>query len=168
MAQFPPPPSITPRQMNLLRVVTALAWSDGGLAEEEVDVMLDRFSSIFAASSESQQSLRQELQDYMMQNIGLEELTPKLQSLEEKELVLRLGYEVIGASARTPDEDNINANEAAAYQKLVSLLDLPPEALQRLESEFQTMAANNAPGQGNLVESLTQKLKQFMGAEPSQ
>ena len=40
-----------------------------------------------------------------MQNIDLEELTPKLQSAEEKELVLRLGYEVIGASARTHGEE---------------------------------------------------------------
>jgi Tellurite resistance protein TerB len=164
MVQIPPPPSITPRQMNLLRIVTALAWSDGGLAAEEVEVMLDRFSSIFAASPAPQQSLRQELQDYMMQNIGLEELTPNLQSLEEKELVLRLGYEVIGASARTPDEDKINANEAAAYQKLVSLLDLPPETRQRIESEFQT---TTPPTKGGLVESLTQKLKQFMGADSS-
>jgi hypothetical protein len=162
MAQFPPPPSLTPRQMNLLRVVTAMAWSDGGL----VDVMLDRFSSLFATSPDSQQSLRQELQDYMMQNIGLEELTPKLQSLEEKELVLRLGYEVIGASARTPDEDKINTSEAEAYQRLVSLLDLPPETRQRIESELQT-AVTSAQSRGSLVESLTQKLKQFMGAESS-
>ena len=156
MVQIPPPPSITPRQMNLLRVVTAMAWSDGGLAAEEVDIMLDRFSHIFAASSEQQQSLRQELQDYMMQNIQLEELTPKLQSIEEKELVLRLGYEVIGASARTPDEDKINIQEAVAYQKLVSLLGLPQETIQRIESEIA------AKTNGNLVDSLTQQLEEFM------
>jgi len=156
MVQIPPPPSITPRQMNLLRVVTAMAWSDGGLAAEEVDIMLDRFSHIFAAPSEQQQSLRQELQDYMMQNIQLEELTPKLQSIEEKELVLRLGYEVIGASARIPDEDKINIQEAVAYQKLVSLLGLPQETIQRIESEIA------AKTNGNLVDSLTQQLEEFM------
>ena len=37
--EVPPPPSITPRQMNLLRVVTSMAWSDGELAREEVEVM---------------------------------------------------------------------------------------------------------------------------------
>ena len=51
MVQIPPPPSITPHQMNLLRIVTALAWSDGNLAAEEVDVMLDHFSRIFATDS---------------------------------------------------------------------------------------------------------------------
>ncbi len=159
MVQIPPPPSITPRQMNLLRIVTAMAWSDGELAAEEVDVMLDRFSSIFATDPAQHQSLQQELQDYMMQNIQLEELTPKLQSIEEKELVLRLGYEVIGASARTHSEDLINDHEAAAYQKLVSLLGLPPESVQRIESE----AASRTDG--SLIESLTQQLKKFVGQD---
>ncbi|MBW4516920.1 MAG: TerB family tellurite resistance protein [Timaviella obliquedivisa GSE-PSE-MK23-08B] len=143
--------------MNLLRIVTAMAWSDGGLAEEEVDVMLDRFSSIFATDPAQQQSLQQELQDYMMQNIQLEELTPQLQSTEEKELVLRLGYEVIGASARTHQEDLINDHEAAAYQKLVSLLGLPPETMKQIESEVTSRT------DGSLIDSLTQQLKQFVG-----
>jgi uncharacterized tellurite resistance protein B-like protein len=151
----PPPPSITPRQMNLLRIVTAMAWADGGLAEAEVDVMLDRFSSIFGADSAQQQSLRQELQDYMMQNIPLEELTPKMQSQEEKELVLRLGFEVINASARIPEEEKINEDEAIAYQKLVKLLDLSPETVAKIQSEAGT-------GSDNLVDSLARQLEQFL------
>jgi hypothetical protein len=141
--------------MNLLRIVTAMAWSDGGLAEEEVDVMLDRFSSIFAPGGAQQQSLRQELQDYMMQNIPLEELTPKLQSQEEKELVLRLGFEVINASARIPEEENINEEEAIAYQKLVRLLDLAPETVAKIQSEVGTSP-------DNLIDSLTRQLEQFL------
>ncbi|NJR39266.1 MAG: TerB family tellurite resistance protein [Leptolyngbyaceae cyanobacterium CSU_1_4] len=157
MVQIPPPPSITPRQMNLLRVLsTAMAWSDGCLAAEEVDVMIDRFSHMFATDAAQQQVLQHELQDYMMQNIHLEELTPQLQSLEEKELVLRLGYEVIGASARTPEEDKINIHEATAYQKLVSLLNLAPETIQRIETEA------DARPQTDLIDSLTEQLKQFM------
>jgi hypothetical protein len=143
--------------MNLLRIVTSMAWADGGLATEEVDVMLDRFSGIFAADAPQKQMLRQELQDYMMQNIPLEELTPKLQTTEEKELVLRLGYEVIRSSARSPEEANINDDEAAAYQKLVALLDLPAETVQRIQAEVE--ASNE---QGSLVDSLTRKLEEFM------
>jgi hypothetical protein len=158
MIQTPPPPSITPRQMNLLRIVTAMAWSDGELANEEVDIMLDRFSGLFAAEAEQQQQLRQELRDYMMQNIPLEELTAKLQSPEEKELVLRVGYEVICSSARTPDEDNINDDEAAAYQKLVDLLGLSPEAVQRAVAAAE--AATNTDE--SLIDSLTRELEQFI------
>ncbi|MGL5194105.1 MAG: urea ABC transporter ATP-binding protein UrtD, partial [Chroococcales cyanobacterium] len=92
--QPPPPPSITPRQMNLLRVVTAMAWADGELAAEEVDIMLDRFSRLFSTSPQQQDKLKEELRDYMMQNIPLEELIPKLATQPERELVLQLGYEV--------------------------------------------------------------------------
>jgi len=154
--QPPPPPSITPRQMNLIRVVAAMAWSDGGLATEEVDVMLDRFSGIFAVDAPQQAMLRQELQDYVMQNIPLEELTPKLQSHEEKALVLRLGYEVICSSARAPGEDAINEDESAAYQKLVGLLGLPPETVQQIEAEVDSSDS------GNLIDSLTRKLEAFL------
>ena len=158
MVQMPPPPSISPRQMNLLRIVATMAWSDGELATEEVDVMLDRFSGMFAADVPQQQRLRQELQDYVMQNIPLEELVPKLQSIEEKELVLRLGYEVICSSARTPDEQSINTEEAAAYQKLVGLLNLPKETVEQAVSEAKTEASKDE----NLVDSLARQLEEFM------
>jgi hypothetical protein len=143
--------------MNLLRVVTSMAWSDGHLASEEIDLMLDRFSGMFAADAPQQQHLRQELQEYMIQNIPLEELTPKLQSVEERELVLRLGYEVIRSSARTPNEEKINEEEAAAYTKLVQLLDLPTETVQRVEAEASTQTSSEG-----VVDSLTRKLEKFI------
>ena len=139
--QTPPPPSITPRQMNLLRVAAYMAWSDGGLAEEEADVMLNRFCRIFAKGDKQHDALRQELQDYLMQNIPLDELVPKLQSQEEKELALRLGYEVISASARTPDEDAINQDEEVAYNKLMHLLALTPDVTNRIQSEVDAKAS---------------------------
>ncbi len=151
------PPSISPRQMNLLRTVTAMAWADGDLAAEEVEIMLDRFSSIFAKNTTQQQHLRQELQNYMKQNIPLEEITSKLHSSEEKEIVLRLAYEVIACSARSPEEDNINADEAAAYQQLVSLLGLSAEKVQQIESEVQSHTG------GSLVDRLAQHLEGFSG-----
>ena len=154
----PPPPSISPRQMNLLRIVTAMAWADGDLAAAEVEVMLDRFSSIFSQATEQQQHLRQELRDYMMQNIPIQEVVPKLQNADEKALVLRLGYEVIVCSSRTPEEAKINLHEAAAYQKLVDLLGLPPETVQQIEAEVETSGISSE----NLVDRLTQELQDFM------
>lgn len=152
-----PPPSITPHQMNLLRIAASMAWSDGNLSEEEVEVMLDRFSSIFAATA-SQPDLRQELRDYLMQNIPLGELTSSLQGDGERELVLRLGYEVIASSGRTPTEEKINVEEAAAYQNLVGLLGLPPEAVRRVEGE----AIDELDHSQGMVESIARKLKAFV------
>lgn len=154
--QTPPPPSITPRQMNLLRIVASMAWADGELATEEVNLMLDRFCRLFAADVDAQQ-LQQELRDYVMQNIPLDELIGQLQSQEEKELVLQLGYEVIASSARTPDEPKINAEEAAAYQKLVQLLNLPEDAVKRIEAEAS--AASTSEG---IVEKMVHKLENLM------
>lgn len=157
--QPPPPPSITPRQMNLLRAVASMAWSDGQLATEEVDLMLDRFSRLFGtAGTGQQQTLKEELRDYMMQNIPLEELIPLLPSPEERELVLRLGYEVIASSARTPDEPAINAEEAEAYKRLVGLLNLPEDAVKRIEAECQQAAYSHE----GLVGQLADKLQEFI------
>lgn len=155
--QTPPPPSISPRQMNLLRIVASMAWADGHLASEEVDVMLDRFSGIFAKDAPQRQHLREELQAYMTQNIPLEELTPRLQSEDERKLVLKLGYEVICSSARTPDEAKINDEEAIAYQRLVDLLGLSSDAVHSIEAEVATSG-----DQEGIVDSMTRQLEQFM------
>lgn len=155
--QPPPPPSITPRQMNLLRIVAYMAWSDGQLAKEEVDLMLNRFSSLFA-TGDQQQQLQEELRDYFMQNIPLGESIPKLESQQERELVLRLGYEVIACSARTPEEPNINEDEEAAYENLKQLLNLPGDVVERIETEVKS-ELNNQEG---IVEMMTRGLQEFM------
>lgn len=156
--QPPPPPSITPEQMNLLRIVASMAWSDGNLESEEVDLMLERFSHLFAQEPAQRQAVQQELQDYLEQNIPLEELVPKLATPQERELVLRLGYEVIGSSSRTSDEPKVNSEEAAAYQRLVQLLGLPSEVVQRIEAEVGA-----EPGdRGGLVDVLVVKIQQFI------
>lgn len=154
--QVPPPPSISPRQLTLMRVVASMAWSDGNLATEEVDLMLKRFSGLFAHNAEQQTNLQKELRDYLMQNIPLEESVPHLQSREEREFVLRLGYEVISSSARTPEEALINPDEENAYHRLVDLLNLPPETVQRLEAEAQSADTDDS-----VVETMTQHLQTF-------
>ncbi len=156
--QPPPPPSISPSQMNMLRIVASMAWADGSLAEEEVDIMLDSFSGLFAADAPQQQVLRDELRDYVMQNLPLEELIPRLQTPAERELVLRLGYEVIKASARTPDEALINDDEAIAYKKLTDLLGFAPETVARIEGE----AIAELDGDEGMIDRLTRHLGNFM------
>jgi tellurite resistance protein len=142
--------------MNLLRVAAYMAWSDGGLAEEEAVVMLNRFSRIFARSDAHQEALRQELHEYLVQNIPLTELIPKLKTQEEKELALRLGYEVISASARTPDEDIINEDEEVAYRQLVDLLGLPSEVVSRIEADV-----HSASGSDNVFDRMEADLRAF-------
>ncbi|MGF1515491.1 MAG: TerB family tellurite resistance protein [Elainellaceae cyanobacterium] len=156
----PPPPSITPRQMNLLRIVAYMAWSDGGLAEEEAGVMLSRFSGVFAKDEAQAADLQRELRAYLMQKIPLEELVPKLQTHEERKFVLRLGYEVIRANTRSPGEAAINDDEAAAYNTLKDLISLPEEEVQQIQAEVE--AEGHQPDE--MVGTLTQELRNFAGS----
>ncbi|MBD2099665.1 TerB family tellurite resistance protein [Leptolyngbya sp. FACHB-261] len=154
--QPPPPPPITPRQMNLLRAVTAMAWSDGQLEPDEVRLLIDRFAKLFATSETQQAKLKQELQDYLDQNIPLDELIPLIPNLEDRQIVLKLGYEVIRASARTPDEPKVNPDEEVAYQRLVRLLGLPADMVKAIETE-----AEREVGGGGL-DGLVQRLSRFI------
>lgn len=152
------PPSISPAQMNLLRTVATMAWSDGDLAEEEITVMLDQFSTLFAQDPSHQASLRAELESYLSQNIPLDELVPKLTSTAQRQVVLKLGYQVISASARSSEEELINQEEAAAYNRLVELLALPEEVVQEIEQNCKQMGRTD----GSLVDHITSTLQQFM------
>lgn len=114
------------------------------LSPEESTLILDRFSQLFAQDEPQQAQLRQELQDYVTQNIPLEELVPKLQSDTEKFLVLQLGYAVIQASSRAPGEPLVNEDEKAAYGKLISLLQIPPEQVAALEAEMDAQLQNQS------------------------
>lgn len=156
------PPSITPRQMNLLRIVLALAWADGNLAKEEANVMVTNFSQVFATTPEGQASIKQELQGYLVQDIPLAELVPSLTTEAEKEFVLRLGYEVISSSARTPDEALINQEEQAIYQELVDLLALPTSTVQRIEKSAQAALGKNKAQGDNVVDLLTYQLREHL------
>ena len=129
-------PSITSHQMRILQIVAAIAWSDGYFAPEQADLILSRFSKLFSTEIEQKEELRQELQNYLTQDIPIEELVAEIESPEERELILKLSYEVIKVSSRTPNEPMINEEEAAAYKKLVKLLDLPAEVVKRLEAEI--------------------------------
>ncbi len=152
------PPSITPRQLTLLRTVASMAWADGHLSMEEVNLMLDRFSQLFATDSDRPETLQQELRDYVLQNVPLEELIPKLESVEERELVLKLGYEVICSSTRTPTEAKINEEEAAAYQRLVQLLNLPADVVNRIEAEAKVELEHSQ----SKVDTLVDRLGKFL------
>jgi hypothetical protein len=131
-----PSPNISPEEINLLRIACSMAWSDGELSPTEKELLLSHFSKLFSQDEKEERSLHQELQDYVSQNIhfeALEELIPKLQFEEDRELMLKLGYMVIRASRRDSIESSINPQEKVAYRRLVELLDLPVETIEKIE-----------------------------------
>ncbi len=132
----PLPPSISPYQMSILRVVTAMAWADGELEPDEITVMLEQLTQLFAPTSGESRSLINELRSYLDQNLGLEESLKHLTHIDDRRLVLRLSYQVICASRRHQNEPLINLDEAEAYQKLIKLLNLSAAEVAEIESEI--------------------------------
>ena len=128
-------PSITPEQMNMLRIAASIAWADGNFTPEQMNVILSRLSREFATDKEHQSSLQKELQNYLAKNIPLEELIPKLKNFGEKERVLKLCYEIIRSN-------EMNSQEIEVYQKLLRLLDLPDDIIEQVETEIETKYSN--------------------------
>ena len=137
MVSSPPPPAITPKQMNLLRAVTAMAWSDGVLESAEIALMANQLSQRFAATPEQQQSIAQEIHDYFNQQIPLAEVLPKLPDTSDRRLILKLSYLVIAASARSPEEPLVNVQEQEAFTQLVQQLGLSAEIVHQVSQEAQ-------------------------------
>lgn len=119
--------SLSPEQMLLLRIAATMAWADDNFADVQQEVILDRLSRKFAYSPEEQASLRDDLRNLLAKEIPLEDLVPKLTTDTQREDALMLSYEVISSNT-------INQTEAVVYQKLLNLLNLPPETVQRLEA----------------------------------
>ena len=136
-----------------------MAWADDSLEQKEVDTMLERFSQLFATEPHQQENLKKQLQEYFVQQIPLEEAVTKLTTEAEKEVALRLSYEVIKSSKRTPEENAINRAEGEAYQKLLSLLELPEPTVTRAE-EAATAALNQ--GGENIVDMLAFQLREYL------
>jgi urea transport system ATP-binding protein len=128
-------PSISTHQLKFLRIIAALAWADGTVSSEEAQVLTARLSQRFATNSQQQEELEQELKLYMAQNVSIESIVAEIKDQQEKEDLIQLGYEVIKASANSPNEDLINADEAWAYQQLIQLLNLSPERVKQIEAE---------------------------------
>jgi len=145
--------------MNLLRVVLSMAWADKTLEQKEVELMVARFSQLFATTPEKQTYLENQLKEYFVQDVPLPEAVDALKSDAEKEVALRLSYEVINASARTPEEAKVNQAESDAYSRLVTQLNLPENIVKRAEQEA-TASLNQ--GGNNIVDMLAYQLRDYL------
>ncbi|WP_271251852.1 TerB family tellurite resistance protein [Pseudanabaena sp. Chao 1811] len=155
------PPPISPRQMDILRAVAAMAWADGKLEPDEIRLMLDEFAMLFAKSESEHNSLKSRLREYLGQNIPLEEVVPHIKSIEDRKLTLRLGYQVIQASRRSPNEPRVNLDEAAAYQRLVRILDLPSDMVADIEASIVPPEESQSNG---IIKALALRLHKLLNS----
>jgi len=127
---------LSAEQTNLLKIVWTMAWSDGEFSEEEQDLLLSYCSELLAENEQQQAEIKAYLASKSVEIPAIElldELVPQLSIEEDRELALKLGYMVIAISKKTGLDSQINLEEKRAYRKLVELLNLPDETVQKIE-----------------------------------
>jgi hypothetical protein len=127
-------PLITPRQMNFLRAVAALAWADGVLEPQEVVTLTEQLVPLFRHN----EAIQAQIATFLTQNIPLIETLPRLTDPQERALLLKLAYIVIHVSRRHPNEPLVNLEETRAYQRLREQINLSPELITQIETEAST------------------------------
>jgi hypothetical protein len=127
--------------LNILRIVGVMAWADGKLSEEEVDLLIDQFkidlptdphplfyaedsTALFGSFRESP-PISEQLQERIDAELAfkdilsqcryeptpLPELVAKLETQEDRCLTVKLAYMVIKASPAPKKQDNLFSKE---------------------------------------------------------
>ncbi|MEY2983983.1 MAG: Urea transporter, ATPase protein UrtD [Cyanobacteriota bacterium] len=126
-------PSLSPRQFTILRTVATIAAADGKISESEMSVILDNLSRVFEATGADPLQLRQELQNYLLQevDVDLSRVSEELPDLDDRKLVLRLSRDLVA----THHPDSADLLQWDAYQRLLQGLNLPMSVIATVGDE---------------------------------
>ncbi|MCP9841041.1 TerB family tellurite resistance protein [Synechococcus sp. J7-Johnson] len=112
--------------LDLLRILCCVAWSDGDFSAEERELLQDlveRYVVTDGGVTLSAEAV-EALAERTLQPDALDELISRLDSDEDRQLALKLGYMMIRVGRRPGDESSINPLEKVAYRRLVEGLGL--------------------------------------------
>jgi len=148
--------------LNILKIVSAMAWADGKLDKEEIDVLMEQFKVDLPVDPQpivyleenitfydpfstnpiiyeqietrikSESAFKDILWDYKDNPIPLPELVCKLGSIEDRCLAVKLSYMVIKACA-DKEGDLISPQEKVVYRQLLELTQLDNETVKKIE-----------------------------------
>jgi tellurite resistance protein len=159
-----PSEQLRPSQRALLQIVCWVAWADGDFAEEErqllerivADTMPEAASPILAAEAAAR------LVGDSPEPEALENLVRMLESDDQRQLAVKLAYQMVSASRQDGDPSAVNREEKAAYRRLVEALGLDDTAVQEAE-----WAARQDLGTGSSAFDLLASGLMGLGAWPS-
>lgn len=123
--------SLDNNQILWARIAATIGWSDFNLTPKEQDLIINNLSQKFASSSEEEDIFKEELRNFLAENIPLADLIPLLETDDEKEQVLELSYQIL-------QDHEMNELENLAYQELLDLLQLPSERLATIINNLKT------------------------------
>ena len=156
--------SLPESHLNILQILSALAWADENLSKEEVELLLEEFKDdlpVDASPIASQEypsftgfnldvspilveqienrvnaelAFKEIINDYHGNPIPLEDLVSNLKTIEDRCLTVKLAYMLISVGY-DPEEHSIHPKEKALYRKLIELLNLDETLVEEIEWE---------------------------------
>lgn len=112
--------------LDLLRILCCVAWSDGEFCAEERELLqelVERYIVTDGGVPLPAEAV-EVLAGQSLQPEALDALIPRLRSEADRQLALKLGYMMIRVGRRPGDESSINPLEKVAYRRLVDGLGL--------------------------------------------
>jgi len=122
------------RQLDLLQVVSCVAWADGSVDEKERQ-LLEQIVDRLAADSEQQETLEEarQLASWIQKPELLDAVIPRIRVHGDGALAVKLAHMMAMASQGPGDQSLINAQERAAYRGLVEKLELDNAVVEEAE-----------------------------------
>lgn len=122
-------------QLDLLRIVCAVAWCDGEFSDEEQRLLADLVARYLSpADGEGPSAEAVEMIASRSASLELLEALPRqLPSAEDRQLAVKLAYMMVRVSRRPGDTADINPREKQAYRRLVEASGLASGEVEATE-----------------------------------
>ena len=151
--------------LDLLTLICCVAWSDGEFSGEERR-LLEHLVQQHVITTDSGQPVSEQalaaLADQALPLDLIERLVPRL-GPDDRQLALKLAYQMVRSDRRPGDSSSINAEEKVAYRRLVEALGLAEEDI----AETEWMAEQElGKRQGNWLAVLAERFGS-LGSWPS-
>ena len=116
-------------------MIQAIALEDGELSPAEMDGIAHQLILVFAEKIEDQAKLEQELKDYLLQEVEIDPqiAIAEIDNLEDRKLILKVSYQAIFKKAMSLE----TSTQLNTYERLIQLLELPPEIVETIQNEVE-------------------------------
>lgn len=122
-------------ELDLLRIVCAVAWCDGDFSDEEQQ-LLGRLVARYLSPPDGAGPTSEAVETIASRAASLELLDSLPRGLaipEDRQLALKLAYMMVRVGRAPGDAEAINPREKQAYRRLVEALALPTEVVEATE-----------------------------------
>jgi hypothetical protein len=122
-------------ELDLLRIVSAVAWCDGEFSDEEQRLLAELVARYLSpADGQGPSAEAVELIASRSASLELLDCLPRqLPSAEDRQLAIKLAYMMVRISRRPGDAAAINPREKEAYRRLVEAAGIEPGEVEATE-----------------------------------